>query len=314
MDKGKASSPAIKGALPLKEYFALHAYLSTLLILSFVFLPHSTPYVLLKLGADSHDKSHARVHVQSSSADRPEHPFLTPITSQPAVTMLWDVLGMTVCMAWWGARMLRWSASSDGRIGGKGQAERNLVGENEVSERQARTGKMLQRVGEAAAATLAIAVVLFVILETLGAPLDSHLLRTALLALHLSLLTVWPVVHTFGVPSIYDKGLAARYRMTRLFCEFRPESPLERALVYPAVGALLGAWLGVVPIALDWDRPWQSYPLTPAFGSILGFIVAGFASFLRSAYEDTLNQVELEKNQIADSTATKNKKRKKIKA
>ncbi|OCF41062.1 hypothetical protein I317_05073 [Kwoniella heveanensis CBS 569] len=168
-----------------------------------------------------------------------------------------------------------------------------------------------QRVGEAATATLAIAAVLFVILETLGAPLDSHLLQTALLSIHLSLLTVWPVVHTFGIPSIYDKGLAARYRMTRLFCEFRPESPLERALVYPAVGALLGAWVGVIPIALDWDRPWQSYPLTPAFGSIIGFILAGFASFVRSAYEDTLNEVQLENSQNAESAASKNKRRKK---
>ncbi|WVF67734.1 hypothetical protein IAT40_002493 [Kwoniella sp. CBS 6097] len=300
----------MKGPLPLKEYFALHAYLSTLLLLSFIFLPHSTPYVLGSTSSSSQQQQR-----QNSSADRPEFPFLTPITSRPTITMLWDVLGMGVCMAWWGARMLRWStqgstAGAGARVGQHGQGK--LVGEDEVSERQARAGKMLKRAGEAAAATLVIAVVIFVLLETLGAPLESHLLRTALLSIHLSLLTVWPVVHTFGIPSIYDKGLAARYRMTRLFCEFRPESPLERALVYPAVGALLGAWVGVIPIALDWDRPWQSYPLTPAFGSILGFILAGFASFLRSAYEDTLNQVQLENSQNAESaTAAKNKRRKK---
>ena len=32
---------------------------------------------------------------------------------------------------------------------------------------------------------------------------------------------------------------------------------MERALVYPAIGTLFGCWLGIVPIALDWDRPWQ---------------------------------------------------------
>ncbi|KAG1847683.1 hypothetical protein DFJ58DRAFT_717167 [Suillus subalutaceus] len=36
-----------------------------------------------------------------------------------------------------------------------------------------------------------------------------------------------------------------------------PQNPIERALVYPAVASLLGAWLGAPPIALDWDRPWQ---------------------------------------------------------
>jgi hypothetical protein len=40
------------------------------------------------------------------------------------------------------------------------------------------------------------------------------------------------------------------------------KAPLERALVYPAIGAVLGTWLGVLPMALDWDRPWQvSHPI-----------------------------------------------------
>jgi len=28
-------------------------------------------------------------------------------------------------------------------------------------------------------------------------------------------------------------------------------------MVYPAIGTVIGCWLGVIPIALDWDRPWQ---------------------------------------------------------
>ena len=72
---------------------------------------------------------------------------------------------------------------------------------------------------------------------------------------------------------------------------------MERALVYPIIGAVCGAWLGAIPVLLDWDRPWQvswpslfcrqdlkdmllqSYPLTLAVGSMLGFITGGFTSF-----------------------------------
>ncbi|WVR08696.1 hypothetical protein IAU60_005754 [Kwoniella sp. DSM 27419] len=162
-----------KGDLPLHEYFSLHAYLSTLLVSVFIFLPRSTLW-FIEEGS------------QRSSADRPEHPFLTPITSRPLTTMTWDVLGMLTFF-------------------------------------------------EAAASTLAGATVLFVLLCALGAPLD------------------------------------------------RPETQLERALVYPVIGTLIGATVGVLPIPLDWDRPWQSYPLTISFASILGFVIGGFVSFVQSA-------------------------------
>ncbi|KAG7165092.1 phosphatidylinositol-glycan biosynthesis class F protein-like [Homarus americanus] len=33
---------------------------------------------------------------------------------------------------------------------------------------------------------------------------------------------------------------------------------------------LLGAWLGAIPIPLDWDTPWQVWPLTCSIGAVLG--------------------------------------------
>jgi len=41
---------------------------------------------------------------------------------------------------------------------------------------------------------------------------------------------------------------------------YSPRKPIERALIYPAIGTFLGCWVGVIPIALDWDRPWQVRP------------------------------------------------------
>ena len=54
--------------------------------------------------------------------------------------------------------------------------------------------------------------------------------------------------------------LVRRPLLTRIFpflTQSRIRNPVERALVYPALGTVIGGWLGVIAIALDWDRPWQ---------------------------------------------------------
>lgn len=39
------------------------------------------------------------------------------------------------------------------------------------------------------------------------------------------------------------------------------------------VGAVVGAWLGAVPIPLDWDREWQKWPVTVVVGTYLGYVL-----------------------------------------
>lgn len=102
--------------------------------------------------------------------------------------------------------------------------------------------------------------------------------------------------------------------LTTPFLFFRPENPIERALVYPVIGTFVGAWIGAIPIALDWDRPWQSYPLTVAFASILGFIVGGFASWTHSVGEDLYEEVSAEGNAKENEKMGKKKKNKKKKS
>jgi len=50
---------------------------------------------------------------------------------------------------------------------------------------------------------------------------------------------------------------------------------------------LAGSWIGVIPIALDWDRPWQAWPLTPAFCAIGGYIVASLVVLTVSIKKQT---------------------------
>lgn len=109
---------------------------------------------------------------------------------------------------------------------------------------------------EAVLSTLGTTVLLALAMHTLGAPVAMYL-RTLLFAFHLALLTAYPIIATLGFPDLYDAGIAARFRLTRLVCEWRAEDARERALAFPLAGALVGAWVGAIPLALDWDRPWQ---------------------------------------------------------
>lgn len=88
--------------LPLKDYFASLGYLALLLGSCITILPRSTDYFYSTAGIER------PAPAQVSSADRPEHPFLTPITAQPAATAAWCVGGVAVTMAWWGMKMARW--------------------------------------------------------------------------------------------------------------------------------------------------------------------------------------------------------------
>jgi phosphatidylinositol glycan class F len=76
--------------------------------------------------------------------------------------------------------------------------------------------------------------------------------------------------------------------------------------MYQGIGTLSGGWIGVIPIALDWDRPWQvgipnpvvsaslkspqAWPLTPAFCAIGGYIIASLAALAVSIEKQTVHE------------------------
>lgn len=100
----------------------------------------------------------------------------------------------------------------------------------------------------------------------------------------MALLTVTPLVYVHGVDGPVWKQIWAFAR------------PAD-AVWGGALGACVGAWLGAVPIPLDWcvssspytnslrlfnmdlltylawfrDRPWQAYPITILTGAYIGF-------------------------------------------
>nr|XP_027217925.1 phosphatidylinositol-glycan biosynthesis class F protein-like [Penaeus vannamei] len=57
------------------------------------------------------------------------------------------------------------------------------------------------------------------------------------------------------------------------------------------LSALVGAWFGALPIPLDWDTPWQVWPLTCCIGAVIGEVGAS-AYLLSKLYK----VVDLKKN------------------
>ncbi|GMH37455.1 hypothetical protein BSKO_05328 [Bryopsis sp. KO-2023] len=52
--------------------------------------------------------------------------------------------------------------------------------------------------------------------------------------------------------------------------------PLKEAHLKIPIGfTVLGAWIGAFPIPLDWDRPWQAWPVSCCLGAIGGHFAGG---------------------------------------
>ncbi|KAF5372549.1 hypothetical protein D9758_005152 [Tetrapyrgos nigripes] len=259
---------------PFARYVGVVGIHSSLLLFSSLFLPRTT--MLFELIRPEIDPS------QLTSRDRPQHPFLEDLTASPVLTVAWMCLGAVVLQAWWGGSVRDWWI---------GYSLRGAEEENRIERAELNKDKLMQAF-RAWYFTLAASILLHVIITLLGAPLTSHVLQTYFLALLLSVLMFFTPAYTFGLPSVSSKTehLLIRLTWVRLFAEFSIRTPIERAMVYPAFGAVLGCWLGAIPIALDWDRPWQAWPLTPAFGAIIGYVLASMTALTVSTIKSLADE------------------------
>lgn len=72
-----------------------------------------------------------------------------------------------------------------------------------------------------------------------GAPMSTHVPHTFLCAAHIALLSAFPLIYVHGVDTHSWRSVAAL---------MLPADEVFGA----AVGTLFGAWIGAVPIPLDW--------------------------------------------------------------
>ncbi|KAL3528996.1 hypothetical protein ACH5RR_008318 [Cinchona calisaya] len=104
----------------------------------------------------------------------------------------------------------------------------------------------------------------------LGAPMIQDFRRTLHWSLLMSVLTCVPAGSVFG---------SSWADWHRIFAHAKPSGPLEYMICLPAHGAVIGAWFGAWPMPLDWERPWQEWPICVCYGAMAGYFMGMVASF-----------------------------------
>ncbi|KAL1809791.1 hypothetical protein ACET3Z_026781 [Daucus carota] len=114
----------------------------------------------------------------------------------------------------------------------------------------------------------------------LGAPVGiQHFSKTANWSILMSVFTIVPTASVFGSSWI---------EWRRIFAHAKPNGPIDLLICLPAHGAVIGAWFGAWPMPLDWERPWQEWPICVSFGAMAGYMVGIVASFSISLFQKHL--------------------------
>ncbi|CAE7079972.1 unnamed protein product [Rhizoctonia solani] len=243
------------------------------------------------------------LNAPKTSQDHPQHPFLAPLTDSPARTIFWLCAGSLVLIGWGAGSLRLWHKGSepDRPDSTEQSSTTSSAPEKTVLGTTVKRPPIPARILALQDAAMAVAFsspLVFALLVLFGAPMSSHFISTTLLAILLSILTVWTPAYTFGLPSITSQTLRAEERRQKwigLFVEFSARSPVDRAIVFPAIGAIIGCWFGALPMPLDWDRPWQAWPLTSAYMAIIGHLIGSGVSLAVSIAQFLLIEVQLEK-------------------
>ncbi|KAG8175428.1 hypothetical protein JTE90_002858 [Oedothorax gibbosus] len=96
-----------------------------------------------------------------------------------------------------------------------------------------------------------------------GAPLLESFQSTLYFSVLMTIFTAYPLLWYF----FFTDSITA---VLKLLSESKFDSLTENQLHIIIIGTVLGAWIGAIPIPLDWDRPWQTWPITCCIGASIG--------------------------------------------
>nr|XP_034572211.1 phosphatidylinositol-glycan biosynthesis class F protein isoform X2 [Setaria viridis] len=109
----------------------------------------------------------------------------------------------------------------------------------------------------------------------LGAPVGiKYWTVTIYWSLLMSLFTFVPAACVFGTSKIDWQNVLSHS------IYFTPTDIENYMISAPCHGAVLGAWLGAWPMPLDWERPWQEWPICVTYGAVAGHLVGMVVSWV----------------------------------
>ena len=142
--------------LPLAQYTSLLGTQSLLLLFSALYLPRSTISLL----------GEGFLPTQQSSLDRPQHPFLIPLTASPEITLGWVCLGSAFVTSWWAGHVRIWAQAEGLR---KDEPTQEDTAPPTAAVNAART----KALWHAWTATFAASPLFYFMLVLFGAPINS---------------------------------------------------------------------------------------------------------------------------------------------
>ncbi|XP_031845110.1 phosphatidylinositol glycan anchor biosynthesis class F [Nomia melanderi] len=118
-----------------------------------------------------------------------------------------------------------------------------------------------------------LSVTYYIIIILFGAPVFMHHEETTMLTVTLTTLTFVPASLHLGVDGALEIITGTQSQKGNIFAD---------AVKTNIQATLLGTWLGAIVIPLDWDRPWQAWPIPCVIGALLGYMIAHFITLAKT--------------------------------
>lgn len=121
-------------------------------------------------------------------------------------------------------------------------------------------------------AVAGITIIYYIAIVLFGAPLLTHLEETLMLSLTLTALTLIPASLHLGIDNALTLFIGLQLPISGVFVD---------AVKLNVQVVFFGAWLGAFVLPLDWDRPWQVWPIPCIVGALTGYFLAHFITLIK---------------------------------